>query len=51
MVVASHRPRYRGGGNLDLTHVPGFIRVEPGEGGGNQGIGEEWYEWEVTLSR
>ena len=35
----------------DYKYVPGFIRVEPGEGKGEEGRGEEWFEWEILLSR
>lgn len=40
-----------GGKIADYHYVPGFIRVEPGEGRGVQGRGEEWFEWEILLSR
>lgn len=35
----------------DFSMMPGFIRVEPSDGKGNEGIGEEWFEWEILLSR
>eukprot|EP00904_Undaria_pinnatifida_P007118 jgi/Undpi1/3536/HiC_scaffold_16.g06908.m1 len=38
-------------GPVDYKYVPGFIRVEPGEGQVVEGRGEEWFEWEILLSR
>lgn len=37
--------------SAEYKFVPGFIRVEPEPGGGDKGRGEEWFEWEIILSR
>lgn len=35
----------------DYRYVPGYVRVEPGHGKGLDGRGEEFFEWEILLSR